>query len=352
MRAAGLGGSVPAALLRGGALRECGEGRAERLATSSVGVELTVLTGIAVSLRGSVGARSGASRSGPDAGVVGIAAGGVSVSVLALGGAGTTGPHAEGVFLAGSFGRGTAASSTAFTVAGVPHTGRSLQAGVLAESLALACARGGARGPLARGVGVAGVGSGGGRAGRVAGLGDGVEGAARDGASLASGVDGSASGCADIAGPVAESGLLALGLVGVDDNAQLRADLEVGVPLAIGVLVARALGGVASRALLFATSSGVEAAEVVGGALSGVGARAVISAASVDGVPHTFGVDVALSLVLVAVDALEGALGTSAGGEPVARRIVGAGRLHELELALLAAEVVLGIPVAHGLSSA
>jgi hypothetical protein len=169
---------------------------------------------------------------------------------------------------------------------------------------------------------------------------------------LTSGVDGSASGCADVSRPVAESGLLALGLVGVDDSAELRADLEVGVPLAVGVLVARSLGGVASRALLFAARSGVDTAEVVGGALSNVGARAVIRAASVDGVPHTFGVDVALGLVLVAVDALESALGSGTRGEPVARGIVGATGFHELELALLAAEVVLGVPVAHDLSSA
>lgn len=57
-------------------------------------------------------------------------------------------------------------------------------------------------------------------------------------------------------------------------------------------------------------------------------------------------------MILVTVDALESALGAVTGSEPVAGRISGAGGLDEVEFAELAAEVVLGVPSAHGLSSA
>lgn len=104
---------------------------------------------------------------------------------------------------------------------------------------------------------------------------------------------------------------------------------------------------------MFAVASGgVLTAHGVGGAGSGVLARAGVGAAGVDGVPHTFGIDVALCLVFVAEDALDAALGSVAGGEPVASEVGGTFGGSEVELALLAADVALGVPVAHGLSSA
>ena len=352
LRTARLSFGVPTALFRSRALGESGESGAERLATSSVGVVLAIAASITISLRSSVGARSCASRTSPDASIVGVAARAVRVSELALSGALTTRPLAHLIFLASSFGRGTAASRAAFTRGRIPHTRVGVHALVLLQGIALTVAAVGVSDPFARRIGRARVLISGGRASRVTSLGDSVEVAARSGAGLSSGVDGRASRSASVTRPIAKSGLFAFSLVGVNDNAQLRADLEISVPLAVGILVARSLDGVASRALLFAASSGVDAAQVVGGASSSRQARASISAASVDGVPHTFRIDVALSLVRVAVDTLESALGFRARSTPVARRIVLARSLGELVLTFLAAEVALGVPSAHGLSSA
>ena len=139
-------------------------------------------------------------------------------------------------------------------------------------------------------------------------------------------------------------------LVGTNDSTELSTDLELVIPVARSISVTSRLDSVASRALLFTGTVAVFTAEVVGGTSSRVGARASISTASVDRIPHTFRVEVALSLVRVAVDALESALGVVAGGEPVTRRIAFTISLGEVVLTELTAEVSLGVPSAHNLS--
>ena len=176
LRTTGLSFGVPAALFRSRALGESGESSAERLATSSVGIVLAIAASITISLRSSVGARSCAGRTSPDASIVGVAARAVRVSELALSGALTTRPLAHLIFLAGSFRRGTAASRAAFTRGSIPHTGVSVQALVLLQSIALTVAAVGVSDPFARRIGGARILIGLRRASRVASLGDGVEG--------------------------------------------------------------------------------------------------------------------------------------------------------------------------------
>lgn len=244
--AARLSGGVPSALVGGRALVGGGESGADRLAAGRVGVVLAVSAGSAGTLSRSGRAGRSASRAGPDAAVVGVAAAHVGVGELALSAARATVPQAHRVSLAGGFRAGAVAGSAAFTGVGVPHAGSSGGAGSLAEGLALSAAsvRGGD--PLAGRIGVAVGLSTSGVAGGIAGLGDGVQDAARGGASAGGEVGEVASGCASVAVPVAESGLLALTLVGSDDGAELGAHLELVIPSTLGIGVAAALAGVAS----------------------------------------------------------------------------------------------------------